>query len=541
MDIYGFISNAYGKNHYKVDKPLLDILSLYAGNIPELDELGDFAGREIYEMADYIDKIANPIHIMWSIDGTRLDKVWVAPSYKSILQKLFTYYGILKYPYHENSWHKHYASLYLIADPGIACILTVTNQTAYAIFKYGHDNVKDYFPKLIGDSEEILYGATWFTEIQGGSDLGANVTEAYKEGDIWRINGDKKYFASNAGIADLALVSARPQGAVKGAKGLALLLVPREYNGRMNFTVRRLKWKSGTVAVPTGEVEFNESMAYLLGDVDKGIYYIMENLMVARLANSVGALGISRKAFLESYYYTQIREAFGKKLIEHPLIKRDLMEMELLIEGGLALTFKAIDLFEKSWHNKPPYNEDYHYARLLIHICKNYTAEIASYVTKLAMEIHGGLGFLREYPIERLHREALITPLWEGTSNIHALEMLETFAKKRAHETLLLDIGRLVERMPDEEIADKAYGILKDKLSMTNSADIENIEFNSKDLLLDLAHILSSVLLSQLSHELGKERYSIMSKIYFERFVMKKPYSTFAIDNADKIYDIEDA
>ena len=95
-----------------------------------------------------------------------------------------------------------------------------------------------------------------------------------------------------------------------------------------------------------------------------------------------------------------------------------------------AITLKAIHEFQKSFKETPPYTERYHYARLLTHIAKNLTADMSSYVTRLAMELHGGIGFLSEFPVERWHREALITPIWEGTSNIQALDMLEAIVKK---------------------------------------------------------------------------------------------------------------
>lgn len=151
-------------------------------------------------------------------------------------------------------WYRHYASIYLIADPGLACILTVTNQTAYALYKYGSDELKKYVPQLIGEREPLMFGATWFTEIQGGSDLGANTTEAYYNGKNWVLNGDK-YFASNAGLTDLAITTARPRGTPPGTKGLELFLVPSiNSSGKKNFIIRRLKLKSGTIVVPTGEV-----------------------------------------------------------------------------------------------------------------------------------------------------------------------------------------------------------------------------------------------------------------------------------------------
>lgn len=392
----------------------------------------------------------------------------------------------------------------------------MTNQTAYAIYKYGGAEVKHYLPGLIGE-DELLLGATWFTEIQGGSDLGANETRAWKEGDNWVLDGDKKYFASNAGLADLALVSARPEGSRPGAKGLALFLVPRLWNDELNYYVRRLKWKSATVSVPTGEVEFRNSKAYLIGGMENGIYYIMENLMLARLANATGAIGVASKALLESKEYCRNRAAFGKKLVEHPLIQRDLYIMDLYLKAGSILTFKAISEFNNSWRAEPPYNMEYNYARLLTHIVKNYTAEYSSEITKLAMEIHGGIGFLSEFPIERWHREALITPIWEGTSNIHSLDLLETMAKKNAHEALIRDLDGLIKG--ESGFIINAYRHVKELLNEAEKLDEYTVQIYAKDMLLELGDTISSILLGIMGGQLGVENYLLMGEALYKHRV----------------------
>ena len=119
------------------------------------------------------------------------------------------------------------------------------------------------------------------------------------------------------------------------------------------------------------------------------------------------------------------------KIIPDP---RDLVDLAVRMAGGTALAFHAIDAFDRSWHDRPPYSPAYHYARFLSHMAKNRTADHSSEITRMAMEMFGGLGFLEEYAVARWHREALITPIWEGPSNIQALDLLEAVQKKRAHE-----------------------------------------------------------------------------------------------------------
>ena len=539
-DVYGHLSNSYGKNHFEVDKPLQLILS-YFGSTPRLDALGAFAGRDLYEVADYVDKVARPKLVTWSINGERVDEVWLDPAERQALEKLFKEFGVNRPPYRGGTWFDHYASLYLISDPGIACILTVTNQTAYALYKYGSREQKELVSGMIGESSSVVYGATWFTELQGGSDLGANLVESYLQDGAWRINGDTKYFASDAGLADYALVTARPRGASEGAKGLGLFLVPKlDSAGKRNFDVRRLKDKSATASVPTGEVEFHASEALPIGDLHNGIYYTMENLMVSRLANSFGALGIARKAFLEAYFYSQKRRAFGKPLIEHPLVQRDLLDMEVYIEGALALALKAVDQFERSWADTPPYTSAYHYARLLTHIAKNVTADMSSHVTKTAMEMLGGLGFLNEYPIERLHREALITPIWEGPSNIQALDMLEVMAKKKAHTTLLEDTTSLLGGITEgQDLAQLTLKGMQEALSQVSSGGATAAEFSSKDVLNRLGHSIATIMLLAVGNKLGMQRFTSIARLYALHFIEGRPYPSETLPEARELFAVD--
>ncbi|GAA6757138.1 acyl-CoA dehydrogenase family protein [Thermus oshimai] len=421
-----------GENHYHLDPDLKAILRTFAPGLPEeeLSAFGKLVGEEVLEVAYHVDQEAPPRLKMHDLDGNRIDRALLSPAQKALLEKLRP---MVRPPYEGRGWPLHYALGYLLADGGLYCILTITHQVAYALHKYA--------PEWEGVKRELLYGqafgATWMTEIQGGSDLGANRTLARREGEAFRLFGGDKYFASGAGLADWAIVTARPEGAPPGPKGLALFLLPREVEGRLNFRVRRFKEKLATRAVPSGEVELEGSLAYAIGRLEEGIYYTLENLTVSRLANAVAAMGLAKKAHLEVLFRVRRRTAFGKKLMEHDLVQHDLLEMRLRQVGGTALAFLAVQAFDRAWEERPPYTERYHLARLLSHLAKGRTAEHAAAITQGAMELFGGLGFLEEYGVARWHREALITPIWEGPANIQALDMLEAIHKKRAHEPFL--------------------------------------------------------------------------------------------------------
>ncbi|MEB3851095.1 MAG: acyl-CoA dehydrogenase family protein, partial [Desulfurococcales archaeon] len=215
------ISAAYGLNHYEVDRPYRRLLAAHLGSEPDLSGLGEYAGREVYEAAYRVDLLSQPLLVNWDYRGSNPDVALLDPTERRVLLDLVGRYGVNRHPFEGRSWHLHYAGIYLVGDPGLSCILTITIQTAYALYKYAPPELRGLHANLAGIREPYLWGATWFTEAQGGSDLGANETRAEERGGRWVLNG-YKYFSSGAGLADWALATARPPGSRPGAKGLAL-------------------------------------------------------------------------------------------------------------------------------------------------------------------------------------------------------------------------------------------------------------------------------------------------------------------------------
>lgn len=519
-------SYLYGKNHWSLEPDLKVYLQRYWPAAPDYEDdfsrFGQICGSRVLEVADRVDEHP-PKLIMHDLDGNRVDRALLDPAHKQLLADIAF---INTPPYEGSSWHHHFTYGYLLADPGLYCTLTVTNQTAYALYKYAPEH-REWVKRLLSGR---YWGATWMTERQGGSDLGANNTQASKEGELWKLDGLDKNWASNAGIADCALVSARPSGAQEGPKGLALFFLPRlNRQGELNYNVRRYKEKSATRAVPTGEVELRDSEAYLLGSEEEGIYLTLEVLTVARLANAIGAMGLARKAHLETLYRVKERSAFGKFLSDHPLVRRDLTDFAVRTAGGLALIFHAIDAFDQAWHDLPPYTEKYHYARFLSHLVKNRTAEHAATLTLLGMELFGGQGFLDEFNMARLHREALITPIWEGSSNIQALDMLEAMAKKSAHEPFLDDLHRFLSdtRLPELALArERLHGALDSLVDLEPG----KAQWYSKSVLQTFADVLQVALLYSFA-EIGGERYEKLAKLYSTRFLSGEEYPDWAMED----------
>jgi acyl-CoA dehydrogenase len=404
-------------------------------------------------VSDSIDRAGTPWLRMFDRLGKRVDEILYPAEYQTILRRGYRS-GVVWRALQEKSLLPAYSLIYNISfhDPGICCPYTVSLGTAVPLAKYGSPELQARFlPQLLRQDDSVWQGATWMTEIKGGSDLGAAVeTVARPAGDGWLLTGDK-YFTSNAG-AELAVVAARPAGAAAGVRGLALFLVPRYgKNGELNYFIRRLKDKIATRSVPTGEVELRESEGYLLGSADLGVYLILEVLNLSRVANSVVSVALAQRAMADALSYARHRTAFGGPIVDQPLLRQQFESRLQALRSAFALAWESVQLLNEVWMERPPYSDNYHLFRLVAHLAKFWTAEFAVDTAKWAMEVHGGLGVLAEYRAERWLREAMILAIWEGTSHRQILDGLEVMERKRAHSMLF---RRLAGIAPSDELQD---------------------------------------------------------------------------------------
>lgn len=435
-----------------------------------------------------VDRAGTPWLRLFDRFGQRVDEILFPPEYWKMLKKGYQA-GVIWRVFEEDSLIPHYLLGYVTAfyDTGLYCPYTVSLSTAVPLAKYGSEELKERFlPRLLDRGDAVWQGATWMTEIGGGSDLGTAVeTVAIQEEDRWRLSGDK-YFASNAG-AELAVVAARFQGSAGGIRGLGLFLLPRyRSDGQLNYTIRRLKDKIGTRSVPTGEVELRQSEAYLLGEPEWGIYLILESLNLSRVANSIGSVALAQRALANALSYAQRRYAFGKPIIEHPLLRHQLEERIAELEAAFALAWEAVRLLEEVWKEKPRYSERYHLFRLLAHLAKYWTAEFAVQTAKWGMEVHGGIGTLAEYGAERWLREAMILPIWEGTPHRQILDGLEVMERKKAHHLLFQHLAPYAHSQELENMAAR----LEEHLSLPQEQKEALAEGVFRDLALFTAHTL---------------------------------------------------
>jgi acyl-CoA dehydrogenase len=404
-------------------------------------------------ISDAIDRAGTPWLRMFDRLGKRVDEILYPREYQTILKRGYRA-GVVWRVLEEKSLIPTYLLMYDISfyDPGICCPYTVSLGTTVPLAKYGSADLQSRFlPQLSRKDDSVWQGATWMTEIKGGSDLGAAVeTIARPSGDRWLLTGEK-YFTSNAG-AELAVVAARPEGAATGVRGLALFLVPRRReDGELNYLIRRLKDKIATRSVPTGEAELKNSEGYLLGSADSGIYLILEVLNLSRVANSVVSVALAQRAMVDALSYAERRTAFGKPILDHPLLRHQFENRLNALRSAFALAWESVQLLNDVWMERAPYSDRYHLFRLVAHLAKYWTAEFAVDTAKWAMEVHGGLGVLAEYGAERWLREAMILAIWEGTSHRQILDGLEVMERKRAHQMLF---RRLAEIAPSKELQD---------------------------------------------------------------------------------------
>jgi alkylation response protein AidB-like acyl-CoA dehydrogenase len=504
-------------NFDTIRSPLTFIESFVADEdkLTVLKEYQSWWYAEGMSISDAVDRAGTPHLRMFDQLGNRTDEILFPPDYWRMLRKGYET-GALWRACEGNSLKMHYLIDYVTCffDAGLGCPYIVSLSTTVPLKKYGSPEVQEKFlSHLLRRDGTNWQGATWMTEVKGGSDLGANVEtvarragaaslgartpsfalSAQRESDLWLLNGDK-YFASNVG-AELAIVAARPANhaqdarATRSPKGLALFLVPQyQANGQLNYFIRRLKPKIGTRSVPTGEVELRDSEAYLLGREEWGVYLILESLNLSRVGNIVGSVALAQRAMVDALTFAEGRAAFGKPIIQHPLIGRQFDERLAELRNARALMCAAVELLDEVWQETPPYSDRYHLFRLVTHLAKYWTAELAVQFAKWNMEVHGGMGVLAEYSAERLLREAMILPIWEGTPHRQMLDGLEVMERKRAHELLFKYLAADVDKDELQNISSR----IEEHLQLSAEEKEAAIEPVFRDLAVFAARTLAS-------------------------------------------------
>ncbi|PEJ56797.1 MULTISPECIES: acyl-CoA dehydrogenase family protein [unclassified Bacillus (in: firmicutes)] len=502
-------------NFYKEDLNLQMILSKYFKEdffvwaSKELEEFGELCANEIDQRAIHTDREGQPRLIKYDAYGNDISHVWVNEGYKQTVKDTYNR-GIVSYLHKpipelgiKGNYIYSYAQGYLLSqtEAGFYCPVTLSMAATFLVERYADEALKEkYLPHLLSTGETELYeGATFLTERQGGSDVGANVVKAIKEGDYYRIYGEK-YFASNAGQCGITTILARIEGAPSGSKGLSLFLVPWKNDDGTNngFTIRRLKDKLGVRAVPSGEIEFNGAKAFLIGDASKGINYMMEALNLSRICNAVASIGIMRRAFLEAKKYAENRPAFGQLLTNFPMIQETLAKLASIQEVQTSAVFNLVALYDRVIGKENGTNEEQALVRLLIAILKMRTAEEAIHFSHEAIEMHGGNGYIEDFVTPRLLRDAQVLTVWEGTANILGLEILRLFKKMNVYpifkafiEEKLIDVPQSLD---DESIiVKKKLEELNEVVNYVHTLDANSQTYYAKKIANKMADLVEAV------------------------------------------------
>ncbi|MED4988030.1 acyl-CoA dehydrogenase family protein [Parageobacillus toebii] len=429
---------------------------LYAYAEEKLEQFWQFCMTDVDRRAVHTDREGQPRLIKYDRFGNDISEVWVNEGYQQTAKQTYEtgIVGYLHKPIPElgrkGNYIYSYAQGYILSqvEPGFYCPVTLTMATAYLLEHFADEDLKKkYLPHVISTGEVELYeGATFLTERQGGSDVGANAVRAVPCGDHYKLYGEK-YFASNAGRCGVATVLARIDGSEPGTKGLSLFLVPwRNEDGTLNgIQIRRLKDKLGVRAVPSAEVVFEGAKAYVIGDPKKGFYYMMEALNLSRVCNAVASIGIMKRALEEAKQYAANRTAFGHTLTSYPMVRETLANLTARQEVQTSACFELISFFDRVMTAPQEAMEvEKAWNRLLIALLKMRTAEEAIAFAHEAIEMHGGNGYIEDFVTPRLLRDAQVLTVWEGTANILGLEVLRLMRKYRIHETFIAKMNEAI-------------------------------------------------------------------------------------------------
>lgn len=448
------VPDSRGLNLFDADPSFRGLLELHldAGLcshlLPHFTQLGAMAGGDLDELALEADK--NPP----VLKGQRIEN---SQAYRKLEEVAFAKYGlaamshrggVLGWPEPLPPAVKYALSyLYVQAEFGVCCPLSMTDSLTRTIRKYADPAlVARYLPGLTSqDLDALTQGAMFITEQQAGSDVGSVTTLATREADHWLLTGEK-WFCSNAD-AGLALVLARPAGAPAGTAGLSLFLLPRTLpDGSPNrYRMVRLKEKLGTRDMPSGEIRLEGALAWLVGDPRQGFKQMTDMINMSRLSNGMRAAGMMRRALTEALFVARRRAAFGKPLIELPLMRRQLLKLMLPAEAARSVMFFTAKELEKADAGDESARRR---VRLLTPLIKFRACRDARRVTGDAMEVRGGVGYTEEWSDPRLVRDAHLGSIWEGTSNIVALDVLRAIRREQCLEALLPELDARIARAP---------------------------------------------------------------------------------------------
>jgi alkylation response protein AidB-like acyl-CoA dehydrogenase len=303
------------------------------------------------------------------------------------------------------------------ADPGLGAAVSLGNlMIPDILLKHGTEAQKKMCIPPLANGEATSAAA--FTEPEHGSDITRMDTTAVKNGNEWVINGAKE-FITNASIADyLVILCQTDPSATPSHRGQSLFLVEK---GTLGLEATKLHGKMGIKPCVTGSLALSDLKVpegNLVGELNKGFYYALELFDGTRLTVAAQAVGMAQGAFERAFQYAKSRKQFGEPIINFQAISFRLAEMAMKIEASRLLTFKAAWLYDQG-----------KVSPMATSMAKAYSSRVAMEVTDDAIQVYGGYGYLADYHLERFHRCAKITEIYEGTTEMQKLTILNYLMK----------------------------------------------------------------------------------------------------------------
>ncbi|MEQ1438737.1 isovaleryl-CoA dehydrogenase [Fontimonas sp. SYSU GA230001] len=423
-------------NAWSTDTPLREAVAREGGGWAEaqLAAFGAVAGGELMELG-YSANENKPRLRAYDRYGHRIDEVEFHPSYHRVMQ-LGMQHGVHAFAWrNEATPGAHVARaalsyLHAQAEAATGCPLTMTHSAVptlrheprLAEFWLPKITSYEYDPRVLPAAQKT--GCTigmGMTEKQGGSDVRANTTRACLQADgSYEIVGHKWFFS--APMCDAWLVLAYTDA------GLTCFLMPklRPDGSRNAIHVQRLKDKLGDWANASSEVEFHGAYAQRVGAEGRGVATILEMVALTRLDCMIGSSALMRQALVQAIHHAQHRKAFGKRLVEQPLMKNVLADLALDSEASIALTLRVARAVDAA----PRDAAQAAFARIATAVGKYWICKRAPAFVNEAQECLGGAGYVEETNLPRLYRQAPLNSIWEGSGNIQCLDVLRALSKE---------------------------------------------------------------------------------------------------------------
>ncbi|MGE4220640.1 MAG: acyl-CoA dehydrogenase family protein [Alphaproteobacteria bacterium] len=457
-----------GQNFYQQDRSLADLLRLYLEPAlydhlqPHLRHMGWLAANEMDEWGRLADRHPPVLHPRDRF-GRDVQRIEYHPAYRELEAMAFGLFGmhamshrggVLGWPHPYPAVAKHaFTYLFNQAEFGLGCPINVTDSGILLLRRYGDEALqKRFLSRMLSQEMARLWqGAQFMTEKEGGSDVGRATTRAEPDGEgNWRITGEK-WFCSNAD-APVAQLLARPVEAGPGTRGLGLFVMPRWLaDGSPNrYRIVRLKDKLGSRSMASGEIVMEGALAYAVGRLDRGFVQMADMVNWSRLSNGVKSTAIMRRAAHDALTVARSRIAFGHRLIDLPLARRQLLKILLPTEAALSVCMLTADALDKAEDSSADRSGGSQAAaallRVLTPVLKYRATRDARKVAGDAMEMRGGTGYVEEFVTPRLLRDAHLGSIWEGAGNVVALDAIaRAVGRHHGHEILRETILKKLE------------------------------------------------------------------------------------------------